>query len=593
MKCMNHKNRFMNKSYFNILKKSILEFVRIDRLDFLLLLGISLITVAINFIILYSYKNIFSGIINSNQKSNKIVSFILIYVLVILISKLKSSFFDRYYVQYVSIPRFEKIMKNKIQKLTSNVNPIEFEKGEFYSKVHEANFTSTNIFRTVEGFFNQISLILNFIIVGGFFIKYDKSYLFFVIFSILQSFIESRISVYSNKKLREKLNIYERREDDILKSIYNENYAKENAILGINNYLFQKFSSILDKESKDKMKYSRKNFKVKTSLNILKSILRVFVVIILIRNYIISKDFGVFVTSFIAFKMLSDNTSELLELQEYLSLFTKMTIPYFNYIESYINMKDADKYEMKENIILEDVKFSYPQRENVLKDINLKINKGEVVAIVGANGSGKTTLSKIILQLYNPTVGKYYIDDKLINNYINNFKNNNWKTALFQDFSRYPLSLIDNVKVSDYNKNSCDTAIDILKKLNFSNEDIYNKSLLSLDIGNRNLSGGQWQKLALARMIYRDKNFVVLDEPTSMIDPIYERDFFDTIKEIIKNKTAIIITHKLQSIKFVDKVILMEDGKINDIDTHYNLLEKSDLYRNLWNARVEVYNSKK
>jgi len=238
------------------------------------------------------------------------------------------------------------------------------------------------------------------------------------------------------------------------------------------------------------------------------------------------------------------------------------------------------------SISLQEVCFKYPKSdEYVLEDISLSISDGERIAIVGENGAGKTTLAKLLLGIFEPCAGSVAVGScpSTQVDYLG-------ISAVFQDFNRYRLSIGDNVRISDYVKNAGDPEIlELLEEfdLGFESHDL--DTLLSKEFGGIDISYGQWQRLAIARGIYRDNKILVLDEPTSAIDPLEESYIFDKFKEVSKGRTTIIITHRLSLVRFVDRIIVLKDGRVVGFDSHENLLEESEYYKTMWDLQSERY----
>lgn len=185
-------------------------------------------------------------------------------------------------------------------------------------------------------------------------------------------------------------------------------------------------------------------------------------------------------------------------------------------------------------ISLEDVSFKYPHsKEYVLKNVNLKIKKGEKIALVGENGSGKTTLTKILLGLYETTEGKVIVPEAIK------------ESAVFQDFRRYKMTLRENITISDVKEKIDEEYIESIGQKTGILPDL--NTNLGVEFGGIDLSGGQWQRIAIARGLYKKHDLIVLDEPTAAIDPLEESAIYKQFVEIIKDKTAVLVTHRIGS----------------------------------------------
>ena len=239
--------------------------------------------------------------------------------------------------------------------------------------------------------------------------------------------------------------------------------------------------------------------------------------------------------------------------------------------------------------------YKYPNTDNyALEDINLEINNKDKIAIVGENGSGKTTLSKIIMGMYDNITGE------VLYNGISSKKFNyqsilsKW-TAVYQKYNKYKLSIAENVYISDFDNcySNGNKLEEILEQLEFIiDENSFvdgENTLLAKEFGGTDLSGGQWQKLSIARGMYRERKLMVLDEPTSAIDPIQEYKIYKLFEKITKDKTAIIITHRLSSVKFCNKIVAMKNGKIVGFGTHDDLIENCGYYKELWSSQAMQY----
>jgi ATP-binding cassette subfamily B protein len=242
------------------------------------------------------------------------------------------------------------------------------------------------------------------------------------------------------------------------------------------------------------------------------------------------------------------------------------------------------------NIDIKNVSFAYPATNKyALNDISFLINKGETLAIVGENGSGKTTLCRLILGLYQPTKGEIFIN----NTPIKNVSFENW-SAIYQNFCKYKMTLKENVAIGSFEKNTDDEYIKTICEN--SGVDLIDEKLtdgintmLSRDFNGTEMSGGQWQRIAIARGIFRDSDFIILDEPTSAIDPIEETRMYNEFMDICKNKTAIIVTHRLGSVKIADRILVLKDGYITECGTHKELISQNGEYKRMYDMQSKWY----
>lgn len=258
------------------------------------------------------------------------------------------------------------------------------------------------------------------------------------------------------------------------------------------------------------------------------------------------------------------------------------------------NNINMNNYNYQENIVLNNVYFRYDEKlPFVLKNINLSIKRGERVAIVGSNGSGKSSLIKLICRLYDVTSGEVTLG----NNNINDMDVTRYKqlfSVVFQDFKLFALPIAQNIAGSiKYDENNVWNVIQLsgleerVKNFPMKLEQTIYKDYEEDGI---DVSGGEEQKIAIARALFKNSSFVILDEPTASLDPFSEAEIYEKFDQIIGDKTAIFISHRLSSCKFCDRIIVLEKGVIVQQGTHTELLEnKQGKYFELWNAQAQYY----
>jgi ATP-binding cassette subfamily B protein len=247
----------------------------------------------------------------------------------------------------------------------------------------------------------------------------------------------------------------------------------------------------------------------------------------------------------------------------------------------------------KEGITLEGAGFRYLGAEaDSLKNITLKIKPGETIAIVGENGAGKTTLVKLLTGLYKPTAGSVKIGETDTNaaSYRSLFEN---VSGVFQKYQRYALTLKENVQIADFESDGNVEQILEENHIDPGDKDTFPdglETMLSREFDGVDLSGGEWQRVAIARGFYRDSDLIVLDEPTAAIDPIEESAIYKKFVEIAKEKTAVIVTHRMGSAKIAERIVVMREGEIAEVGTHDELVQKGGLYAGMYSAQAGWYN---
>lgn len=259
---------------------------------------------------------------------------------------------------------------------------------------------------------------------------------------------------------------------------------------------------------------------------------------------------------------------------------------------------DHGKMELKEivSIEFEHVSFAYPNTNRmVLEDISFHLHRNEKTAFVGINGSGKTTLIKLILRMYDPKAGQIKINGIDVKEYrLESLRD--CFSVYFQEMSNYCMSLKENIAISDISQKGTDDEVsDVLRKS--CCEDILEKAAkgLSTDLtrifeeDGIELSGGQHQKLALARTLYRRNQALILDEPSSNLDPKAEHDIFENLKTITDGKMTIFTSHRLSNISLADRIIVLEKGKVVEDGTQKQLLMNKGRYAELYRYQQEKF----
>ncbi len=286
--------------------------------------------------------------------------------------------------------------------------------------------------------------------------------------------------------------------------------------------------------------------------------------------------------------ILSDNAVYCSHLQ---SLFEFLDIPNKKYQGTLpVEKRSDNEYE----IAFKHVSFKYPGSEQyALRDLNLKFNIGKRMAVVGMNGSGKTTMIKLLCRLYDPSEGEITLNGIDIKKYdyteyINIF------AVVFQDFKLFSFTLGQNIASSI--KVDTDKAIESLRTAGLSEryasmpKGFDTPLYKDFDTDGVEVSGGEAQKIALARALYKDAPFIILDEPTAALDPIAEYEIYSTFDDIVKDKTAIYISHRLSSCRFCDDIVVFDQGRLIQRGSHDMLVaEQTGKYYELWNAQAQYY----
>lgn len=267
---------------------------------------------------------------------------------------------------------------------------------------------------------------------------------------------------------------------------------------------------------------------------------------------------------------------------------------YFKFLEYQDNFENGSQNfpDDFDDINVKNLSFTYPFSDTeILHNVSFSVKSGEKIAVVGENGSGKSTLVKLLMRFYDPTNGKISVDNYDLK-YFNIFDLHKNLSATFQDFSRFKLTLKENV-ITGYSFNK-DRINNVLKASGLgdllANDHLNLNTMLAKDFKNgTDLSGGQWQKVALARDLYADGKIEFLDEPTAALDAKSEAEIYQRFLKENDNKTIFFVTHRLSAVRFADKVLFLDGGKVSGFDTHTNLLQINPKYKEMYDLQKNAY----
>jgi len=229
-----------------------------------------------------------------------------------------------------------------------------------------------------------------------------------------------------------------------------------------------------------------------------------------------------------------------------------------------------------------------------VRDLNFTLRAGEVLALVGENGAGKTTVVKLLARLYDPDEGRILLDGHDLREY-DLFALRSNIGVIFQDFVRYHLTAAENIAVGRIEAREDRARIAAAAKQSLA-DDLIERLPQGYDqiIGKRfrtgvDLSGGEWQKIAIARAYMRDAQLLILDEPTAALDARAEFEIFQRFKELSKGKTAVLISHRFSSVRMADRIVVLADGRIEAVGTHDELLAGGGRYAELFELQAAGY----
>lgn len=526
---------------------------------------------------------IITGLIIDSLLENKfknVLYLILINVLLIIIASIYNYLLN-VSAKMAAIEYSNEIKEKALKRLLKlKINVIEkYKSGLLASKiVNDVNNIHHGLITFLTHFIPGIvTLILTLIIM--FFINFKITLIIFLITPI-SIFITIYIAK-QNKKLT-----------DISNKEYNEmtSYIKEQIELKkyikvekLENQKEQKINNLSEKYMKDE---SKALFYASISNPTTRLINGIITIIVVLYSSFEIMNGNMTIGIFSTFLIYANRYAK--PLNEISQVINRLTISLASYdsikelineeIEEFVNSND----EIIGNIEFKNVSFSYNNDKEILKNINFKINNGEKIAIVGPTGSGKTTIIQLLLKFYNINSGSILIDGKNINDINTNILRDNIKVVL-QDAHLNN----DNIKdVLKYSNDVSDMEIkDLLKRINIKPNFLGMNDKLENITTINNLSNGQKQIISMIRAMLSNPKIVILDEATSDVDSLTEKNIESSINELTKGKTSIIIAHRLSTIISADKIIVIDSGKVLEEGTHKELIKKNGLYKKIYESQ--------
>ena len=508
------------------------------------------------------------------------------------------------YIMEKERPKVKEKIKIMLYEKAAKVDLACYDNPEFYNSQVLALSEVDNQIDKVEGLvINTLSGLSTFISTGIYFIIKDKPSILFVFVSFIMSYFFNQMFVKVNYKARIERNPSERKRTYIERIFYLNDYAKELRMNpDVADIMYERFDKASEEIVAVDKKYARKRF-----------------VLEFLRKYVANMFFSdslyvaYLVTMVVATKSISISTLAILyssfgRLKHSMNVFTE-TYPaacesslYIQKIRDFLSTEQKIVSEDKlvaskdaKRLDLKDVSFAYSsEAPKVIENMNLFIKPGQKIALVGYNGAGKTTLVKLLMRLYDPTSGTIMADGTDIKKYdLESYRDT--IGTVFQDFNIFAGSVRENVLLAPTEGSSEERIIQSLKDSGLYDRvmQLDNKldSMLTTEFDDKglNLSGGEAQKLAISRVFYKDAGLMILDEPSSALDPIAEYQLNHAMLKATGDKTVIFISHRLSTTRIADYIFMLENGKIVEQGNHEELLALHGKYEAMWKAQAGAY----
>ncbi len=381
-------------------------------------------------------------------------------------------------------------------------------------------------------------------------------------------------------------------------------HAKEVRLFNLGDYILKKYILATKDIHQVERELNQEELRVNTGLNVLSAIVTVGTYIVVITQAFAQRITLGDVTLYI--EAVRNVQHQLTTLTWTLVSLSERTLFFTHYQNLLALPPSLDQLEpiqtvppLQAQIELRNVSFRYTNdADYVLQDVNLTIHKGESLALVGLNGAGKTTLVKLLARFYDPTEGQILWDGVDIRHFAP-VDLRRRLGAVLQDFIKYDLSARENIGFGDTDHiedlahiQSTAQQIgvdDFIQDLPQGYETVLSRWLVDTDDEGTDLSGGQWQKIAISRTYLRDVDVLMLDEPTAALDAEAEHDIYERFAEISKNRATVLISHRFSTVRMADKIAVIEDGRIQEYGTHHELLAQNGTYARLYSLQAKQY----
>lgn len=539
--------------------------------------------------------------IEHGKPFSRIIIVIGIFIIVDFIAVGISTLYEQY-IKIRFLPIAQKKLKQQLFEKAREVDIMHYDNADYYNDYVMVISESDKVIERAEQITRMIAGSVTILICyGAFFISQDVLSVLFVIISFVLRTIFSNISNKINYELKCKSIPLERKRDYIRRLFYLKDYAKE---IRLNKSVTENFHNQFDAVNDEMYELQKKIVWKKFIFDFLaKYVSSDFLLDIVYVIYLILKVSLFHILSFSSVVVLYNSAAGLrrgLSLIADLGPFTVETSLYIEKIRTFLDtvssIKNCKKREIPKGpkqVRFENVSFGYDTNKLILKNISLQIDIGEKIALVGYNGAGKTTLIKLLLRLYDPVEGRILLDGHDSREYdIDEYRK--YMGVVFQDFQIYAASVRENIVMDTIN--DTDEAVNnVIRDSGFSprftkmDKGLDTQLTCEFDDSGTDLSGGEEQKLVIARALYKDANILLLDEPSSALDPIAEYQLNNTMENIGKNKMVVFISHRLSTTRKANRIYVLNKGKIAEEGSHDSLLKKGSIYSDMWNAQAGKY----
>ena len=505
-----------------------------------------------------------------------------------VISQLLNGFVN-FYADVVREKGYGRI-RAMLQEKISRLRPVDFEKNSFLTDLDMSDEGAKDACEMVDTANSIVTFYVPyFALMGVYMVRLDWGLLSALLLVFLPVLLTNLVKMRFGDRIERQIAPARREAEAYEQTLTTLESYRETRVLGAARYFLRLYRETVGKWNRTAWKYRKKEAVISLGLNCFSFLAYGGILLLLVSGCVRGQiSVGAFAAVFSSIDVMFLLMEEIF--QDSLGCLSQN----MGRVNNFLNLMESpesrqESVEMENgSLILDDVSFRYPEtEEDCLQHISLEIADGETVAVVGENGAGKTTLARILLGIYPPDSGSVTLGGKVMNENTNCFPS---ISAVFQKFNRYKLTLEENIRISDlHSQKRWEDALGMVDSGWKNDFRADARTVLSRDFDGVDLSGGQWQKIAIARGIYRESKLLLLDEPTSAIDPIQESRLYQTFLRAAEGRTCVIITHRLGLAKIADRVIVLKEGRVVENGSHKELLERKGEYNRMWEAQAGWY----
>lgn len=532
-----------------------------------------------------------------------VLSFLALLLFLMALSGLYTNFFQ-HYIEVKYLPRIQQELKLQLYEKAKELDLACYDDPDYYNEfvlaVSEAEQSIERASKLLRMLFSGVTI---FICYGLFFFAMDITSILFVIATYILRTIFKGMSNKLKFSIRLKENVLERKRNYVQRVFYLNEYAKE---LRLNKQASARLHEKFEENNKELWMLQKSVAKKRLFIEALANYISTdFIMDVLYISYLVYKAAVLGAISYSNVVVLYNSAgslrrglstlTDIFPQASELSLYVEKIRTFLVYEKKIISEQDLPVPNVPKKIELKNVSFAYNDHSsNIINHLSMTIRPYQKIALVGYNGAGKTTLTKLLMRLYDAKEGTITLDDVDIKNYnVEAYRDS--IGAVFQDYKLYAATVRENVIMDHKEYGDEEKIYHSLEKSGFRDKletlpaGIDSRLTREFDEDGVDLSGGESQKLAVARGFYKDTSLIILDEPSSALDPIAEYNLNRFMFEAARDKTVIFISHRLSTTRKADRIYMMEQGQIIEEGTHEELLNMNGKYAAMWNAQALKY----